>query len=272
MHTRSAPPPANLARTAPRCVLTPLHAGLVQSDGALAIEACNVLAELGRREIPLVVLSSRSAAELRQLYADVGATGWIVYEHGAAVARVPGDDVFVHPRVVQRAEILGAIAAARAAGARVHALEWPADRDAARATGLEGVHLEAFLARRYGVCVASRDDTGAELREALRSEPHLDVVPVARARGLFVVQGRHSPADALPAVWRELGEAASPTLALASDTDGFELLAGADEAWIIAGLEGPHPALVSALPSARVSATPGAAGWAAAVREALGLD
>ena len=85
----SEPPPPPM--TTPRLVATDLDGTLVRTDGSVSPATREVLAELDRRGVPVVIVTARPIRWMDDLWPLVGRHGLAVVSNGAAVVEVRAD-------------------------------------------------------------------------------------------------------------------------------------------------------------------------------------
>jgi Cof subfamily protein (haloacid dehalogenase superfamily) len=77
--------------TEPRLVATDLDGTLVRTDGSVSPATRDVLAELDRRGVPVVIVTARPIRWMDDLWPIVGRHGLVIVSNGAAVVEVSRD-------------------------------------------------------------------------------------------------------------------------------------------------------------------------------------
>ena len=243
-------------------------------DGRYGFEAAApALAELRRRGIPLVLLTSKTAAETLRAQERLGIRDPFAVENGGALyfprGYFPGTVADAFPRGEHLMLPLARPLQGGLPGTR--GFRDMSDAEVADATGLP---LEdAALARRR------------EFDEAFSCPPELEprLPALAAERCLRVTRGGrfwhlHGDSDKGRAlrrlrdlyVWRDLDVR---VLALGDGPNDLPMLLEADVAVAVRRPDGlPDPSLVAAIPRLIVSDVPGPAGWSAAVLSILSRE
>lgn len=242
---------------------------------------------LAQRGVPVVLCSSKTRMEMRALARDMHLDAPLIVENGGGVwlpvsweAHLPDearpvDDgwlVVLGTRTARLRPVLADVAAA--AGTTLRGFgDMPVEEVASR-TGLP-LELAALAAQReFSEPFVAESDVSMERLDA-----------VARHHGLQVTRGGRffhliGPSDKGRAVrivsgWLGAG-AVGTTLGFGDAPNDLPLLLAVDTAVIVPRPDGtPHPALVAALPHARIAPAPGPQGWNAAAlewMEGLGHD
>jgi mannosyl-3-phosphoglycerate phosphatase len=252
-------------------------------DFAPARPALDALRERG---VPLVLVSSKTRAEMEPLAEEIGAAGPLVVENGGAVVARRGSvapwppwggaegDRAVLVLGVTRDRLLEELpAVASEAGVRVRPFAAMSVAEVAALTGLSEEQAALAMRREYDepfVVEDRRDrDPGVDSR--------LD--RAARGRGLRVTHGGRvhhltGPADkglavtALVHGWP--GGIAGDVVGLGDAANDLELLLAVDRPILMPRPDGSvEPALAARLRGAERAPFPGPAGWSAAVLAAL---
>jgi mannosyl-3-phosphoglycerate phosphatase len=262
-------------------VATDLDASLLDEQTYSWSAAGAALDELRRRGGLLVLASSKTCVEMRQLASELGFLSPLIVENGGALV-VPDGLLAREPPAARREPggwrvelgwrrpALVAALAEIAAEQRVTVRGF-ASMDASTVARQTGLSLEAAtraMAREY--------DEPFLLDESPRVD---EVAAAALRRGLRVTRGGrflHLIAGSdkgralriLIETLRAEGQLFT-SLALGDSPNDAELLASAERAVIIPRASGPDPALAAAVPRASVAPLPGPAGWNAAVLTVL---
>lgn len=242
-----------------RAVLTDLDGTLLEPDGRLGAEARAALDELAGAGVPVLPVTSKTAAEVAWLLAQLGLAGPAGFENGAGV--LGGDGVARLSRTAVPIEVLRRVAdhLRAATGAPARTIEELADAELEAITGLAGSELER--ARRRQATLPLVVDGSWD--EVLRVKAPPEVVLVRGNRFLHL-QGRHAKADVVPALLAAV-PGAGAVVACGDAPNDLELLGTGDVAVIVPSARGAHPVLRAALPGARVASAPHGRGWALAV-------
>lgn len=243
-------------------VFTDLDGTLLDHDSYSHADAAPALAELKRRGVPVVLASSKTAAEIARLHAELGL--------GDAPAIVENGAGFLDPSGPQHADtsdytriraVLGALPTALRA--KFRGFGDLTDADVAEATGLPPE--QARLARRRchsepGLWTGTDAERAAFIDALAARGIH------ARAGGRFLTLslGR-TKADAMRELTARLG--ARTTIALGDAPNDAEMLQTADFGVIVRNDNAPPMPDMPAGPPGRIrrTARPGPAGWNDAV-------
>jgi len=239
-------------------------------DFAPARPALDALREAG---VPLVLVSSKTRAEMEPLADAIGAKGPFVVENGSAVIQSERDrDVLVLGTTRDRLlDLLPVVA--REAGIRVRPFAAMSVAEVAALTGLPPEQAALALRREY--------DEPFVVEEPPGRDPEVDerLDRAARGRGLRVTHGGRvhhltGPADkgqalrALAHAWP--GGLRGDVVGLGDAANDVTLLLAADRPILMPRPDGSlDPVLAARLPAAERAPGPGPAGWAAAVLAAL---
>jgi mannosyl-3-phosphoglycerate phosphatase len=252
-------------------------------DFAPARPALDALREAG---VPLVLVSSKTRAEMEPLAEAIGTRGPLVVENGGAVV-APRDAAAAWPLWPQaegdravlvlgvtRDRLLAELpAVAEAAGVRVRPFAAMSVADVATLTGLPAEQAALALRREYDEPFVVEDPPGRD--------PDVDerLGRAARGRGLRVTHGGRVHHLAGPAhkgqALRTLvnawpGGLRGEVVGLGDAANDVELLLAVDRPILMPRADGSlDPALAGRLPAAERAPGPGPAGWAAAVLAAL---
>jgi mannosyl-3-phosphoglycerate phosphatase len=229
-----------------------------------------MIAALGRRGIPVIPCTSKTADEVRRFQRQAGLRGPAIVENGGAVLLerdAPERDLGLGaPSDVLATALADLSASLQLPLTALVAME---AREVTALTGLEGEALQLALARRWSMPFLPPPE---ELWPALRR--------AAAARGLKVLQGNRLAhlisADtdkglALATLKRTLAPPDCRVLALGDSPNDLALLDAADVAVVVPGSSGPHPDLRPGLAQGRyrLAPAPHGRGWAAAVGAVL---
>lgn len=250
-------------------------------DFAPARPALDALRERG---VPLVLLSSKTRAEMEPLADAIGATGPLVVENGGAVVAPKGaawppwgrpeGDRAVLVLGVTRDRLLEELpVVANEAGVRVRPFAAMSVAEVAALTGLPEAQAALAMRREY--------DEPFVVEDHPRRDPDLDarLDRAARVRGLRVTHGGRvhhltGPADKGQAVRAVVhgwpGGVTGDVVGLGDAANDLELLLAVDRPILMPRPDGSvDPALAARLRGRERAPFPGPAGWSAAVLAAL---
>lgn len=246
-----------------RAILTDLDGTLLEPDGTLHPEAAAVVRALTDRSIPLLPVTSKTAAEVAWWLEELGLAGPGGFENGAGLV-----DLVRGPRLAPHAVPLESLRSVaedlrRATGVPVRTLEELADAELSALTALTGEALARARARLATLPLAVDEAWDDALRGVAPAH-----VRLVRGNRFLHLQGHHCKADLVPAL---LAAAAGEGVVVACGDapNDRELLRAGQLAIVVPSRQGPHPALLAALPDARVAPAPHGRGWAAAVAHLL---
>ncbi len=218
---------------------------------------------LTNRSIPLLPVTSKTAAEVAWWLEELGLAGPGGFENGAGLV-----DVARGPRLVPHAVPLESLRSVaedlrRATGAPLRTLEELADAELSALTALTGEALARARARLATLPLVVEERWDDVLRRA--APPPVRLV---RGNRFLHLQGHHSKADLVPAL---LAAAAGEGVVVACGDapNDRELLGAGQLAIVVPSRQGPHPDLLAALPDAKVAPAPHGRGWAAALADLL---
>lgn len=242
-----------------RAVLTDLDGTLLEPDGRLGAEARAALDELAGAGVPVLPVTSKTAAEVAWLLSRLGLAGPAGFENGAGV--LGRDGVTRLSLAAVPVEALRGVAdhLRAATGAPARTIEELDDAELEAITGLAGAELERARCRQATLPLVVDNSWDEALRA--RTPPELVLV---RGNRFLHLHGRHVKADVVPAL---LAAVPGPgaVVACGDAPNDLELLSSGDVAVIVPSAQGPHPVLRAALPGARVAPAPHGRGWALAV-------
>ena len=252
-------------------------------DFAPARPALDALREMG---VPLVLVSSKTRAEMEPLADAIGATGPLVVENGGAVVAPKGapaawppwgraeGDRAVLVLGVTRDRLLEALpVVASEAGVRVRPFAAMSVAEVVALTGLPEAQAALAMRREY--------DEPFVVEDHPRQDPDLDarLDRAARGRGLRVTHGGRvhhltGPADKGQAVRAVVhgwpGGVTGDVVGLGDAANDLELLLAVDRPILMPRPDGSvDPALAARLLGSERAPFPGPAGWSAAVLAAL---
>ena len=252
-------------------------------DFAPALPALGALRERG---VPLVLVSSKTRAEMEPLADAIGTAGPLVVENGGAVV-APKDAVAAWPPWgraagdravlvlgVTRGRLLAELpAVAHEAGVRVRPFASMSVAEVAALTGLSAGQAALAMQREYDEPFVVEDPPGRDPAVDARLDR------AARGCGLRVTHGGRvhhltGPADkgqavrALVHAWP--GGVGGDVVGLGDAGNDLALLLAVDRPIIVPHPDGSFdPALAARLPAAERAPGPGPAGWARAVLAVL---
>jgi mannosyl-3-phosphoglycerate phosphatase len=224
---------------------------------------------LRRADVPLVLCSSKTRAEMEPLAAAIGVPGPLVVENGGAIV-VPGGAVLVLG--VGRDRLLEELpAVAREAGVRVRSFAEMSVVEVSALTGLPGDQAVLAMRREYDEPFVVEDPPGRDVEVDVRLER------AAGAHGLRVTHGGRlhhltGPTDkgeALRAIVRA-APADGDVVGLGDAANDLPLLLAVARPIVMPRPDGTlDPALARRLRGVERAPGPGPAGWSAAVLAVL---
>ncbi len=252
-------------------VATDLDGTLLDRETYDFAPARPALEALRERGVPLVLVSSKTRAEMEPLADAIGATGPLVAENGGALV-MPGGAVLALG--VRRDRLLAELPAVTAeAGVRARPFASMSVAEVAALTGLSAEQAALAMRREYDEPFVVEDPRGHDPGVGARLDR------AARARGLRVTHGGRvhhltGPVDkgqALRAIihaWP--GGVAGDVVGLGDAANDLALLLAVDRPVVVPRPDGSvDPALATRLPAAERAPGPGPAGWASAVLAVL---
>jgi mannosyl-3-phosphoglycerate phosphatase len=244
------------------------------------------LEALRGREVPLVLVSSKTRAEMESLAERIGATGPLVVENGGAVVaregavaawppwgHAEGDRAVLVLGVARRRLLEELPAVARDAGVRVRPFAVMSVAEVAALTGLSDEQAALALQREYDEPFVVEDPPAHDPERDARLDR------AARRRGLRVTHGGRlhhltGPADkgqavrAVVHVWP--GGIHGDVVGLGDAANDLPLLLAVDRPIVMPLPDGSiDAALAGSLGDAERAPEPGPAGWSAAVLAVL---
>ncbi|MFI5181638.1 MAG: HAD-IIB family hydrolase [Thermoanaerobaculia bacterium] len=245
-------------------VLTDLDGTLLEGDGSLGAEAKRVVASLRVRGVPVVPMTSKTEAELREWLTALDAGGFGSFENGAGVV-TPGGTT-IHPGALPVARLREILEEVRGAtGVDAPAIDEIPRPELARLTGLTGRALETALRREYDLPFLPPAGGKEKIQRVLEGCEEIRLT----AGGIFWhLTGPHDKGDGARTL---LAKVARPGLVIglgdAANDIGF--LSIADVPVLVPGPSGVAPALRAAFPRARIAPSCAGTGWARAVEGLL---
>lgn len=242
-----------------RAVLTDLDGTLLEPDGRLGAEARAALDELAGAGVPVLPVTSKTAAEVGWLLGQLGLAGPAGFENGAGVLGRDGNARLL-PAAVP-VELLRHVAERlrTATGAPIRSIEELEDAELAAITGLVGEELERARRRQATLPLVVDERWDESLRCAKPPE-----VVLVRGNRFLHLQGRHAKADVVPELLAAVpGE--GMVVACGDAPNDIELLRTGNVAVIVPSRHGANARLRAALPEARLAPAAHGRGWALAV-------
>jgi mannosyl-3-phosphoglycerate phosphatase len=249
-------------------VVTDLDGTLLDHGGVLGEGARAAIGELRQRGIPVVPLTSKTEAELREFLSELDLGGIGSFENGAGV--VGADGVVVSGKAVPAAELSARLAElARLTGLRLTpAAELPAE-EICRITGFPAERIAPMLARAFSLPFLAPDGVAEALGDSARQLP---ATRLTRGGQFWHLSGDHGKEDAVEFLLRA-GLVSRPLLGLGDAPNDAGFLALCDVAVLVPRASGEvDPVLLAAAPAGRLAPFPAGRGWAAAVADLLGED
>lgn len=245
-------------------VLTDLDGTLLSRDGRLGPDARRVLRVLSVLKVPVVPLTSKTEAELREWLREIDAGSVGAFENGAGIVTPAGVEIF--PEAVGVGELREVLEELRRQlQVPISTLDELPDTTLTAITGLTAEALGRARLRAFDLPFVASDAAAERVRAALREAPRIRLT----AGGYFWhLHGRHDKADAarrILALVRNAGR--SVGLGDAPNDAGF--LALVDVPVLVPGPFGIDSRLAKALPGARHAPTTDGKGWGAAVQALL---
>lgn len=248
-----------------RAVFSDLDGTMLEPDGSILPEAAAAVRALRSRRIPLCVVTSKTAAEIRLLRNEIGLDTPAGFENGAGVLETSGR-ARLH-RAAVPIDTLRAVAARLREGCSAPLVTFDelSSAELTALTGLAGAHLEAARQRAATLPLVVEPDWDERLTEGLPRDPDVRLV---RGNRFLHLQGRHDKSATVELLLADLpGQGVVVTCG--DSPNDLGLLAAGSIAVVVPGAGGPHPELVNRLPDAMVAPRPHGAGWAAAITALL---
>lgn len=247
-------------------VFTDLDGTLLDANDFSFAAAVPAIERLKAARIPLVPVTSKTAAEIIPLAEKLGLTGPAIVESGGAIASLEGGSWVVTPLGVPVEQIRARVPGIEArCKAKLSLFSKMGDAEAGRTSGLSGVALGRARQRQFDepfilvegdlACVArAAEEVGLVVREGARFH-HL-CGPVTKGEAVCRLLATFAERPRVIA----LGDA---------PMDG-EFLALADFPVIVRGPDGhPNAALLAGVPDAMVTGEPAPRGWCDAINSIL---
>ena len=233
--------------------------------------ALPALAELRRREIPVVLASSKTRAEMEPLARLLGLRAPMIIENGGALLLPSGDDAYETATFGLDAVALAIAlrAMSREIGSRLVGFSSLTSAQIARLTGL-GIGAAALAGQRDYDEPFLLDDE--RLLAPLQASATRRGLRITRGGRFFHLTGNADKGMALRALlsrWAGTDQPAE-TVGLGDAENDLSLLQAVDRPILVPGKSGRVDAvLASTLPAAECAPFPGPAGWNAAILTVL---
>ncbi|MFT4263762.1 MAG: HAD family hydrolase [Nocardioides sp.] len=239
------------AATTPRLVATDLDGTLVRSDGSVSAYTASVLAELDRRDVPVVFVTGRPLRWAREVFPYVGSHGLAIVTNGALVWDVAADGPCLERMIP--AEVALAVAGTLRESMpdvlfSVETVEgWSTETGHTHGRRLPPVRedrLERILAQPVLKLLARRDGANPDQFVAAATELVGDVVEVTHSSfPLLEISARGvTKASTLKMVCDDLGVAAADVVAFGDMPNDLPMLTWAGLSYAMADA---HPQVVS---------------------------
>lgn len=249
----------------PALIVTDLDGTILEPDGTLPPETRRAVRHLVATGIPVCLVTSKTAAEVQPILAELGIATPAGVENGAVVLTGDEQVQWVHGALPYARLLVLAAELKHRSGISFRTLPELDDQELGALTGLPPERVGA-VRQRLATCplvVPPSEDN--RLRAFAPAGTSL-----VRGNRFLHFQGQHSKASALPTLRAAVGHPAGPIVALGDAPNDRELLLAADIPIVVPGPAGPRPELVREVPHARVAPAPHGRGWAAAIRDLLG--
>jgi mannosyl-3-phosphoglycerate phosphatase len=254
-------------------IATDLDGSLLDTESYSFEEARPALRILAERVIPLVLASSKTAAEMVPLARSLSLDTALIVENGGAVL-VPckepqaGFSKLVlgasHETILQALSEIG-----EESGAKLRALSSLDPAEVARLTGLSASAAELALTREYDEPFLLEDETTAAVLERAAERRGLRLT---RGGRFWHLTGKTDKGKALRALLRHYAAEGRrfQTIGLGDAGNDLSLLQAVDRPIVIPREPGRlDPALREALAAAELAPAPGPVGWNAAILAVL---
>jgi mannosyl-3-phosphoglycerate phosphatase family protein len=246
-----------------RAVLTDLDGTLLEPDGSLCPEGAEALRALRARGVAVLPVTSKTAAEVRQLLDRFDLPGPGGFENGAGVVDRRGVATLTEAAVPVEELRLAADGLRRATTAPLRTLDELRDRDLTALVGLVGDDVVRMRQRQATLPLLVDERWDEALRGAAPS--HLQLV---RGNRFLHLQGRHAKADVAAQLLATV-PGGGLVVALGDAPNDLELLRCGDLAVIVPSAAGVNQTLRAALPEAVIAPAPHGRGWAGVIQQAL---
>ncbi|QSP93423.1 HAD-IIB family hydrolase [Marinobacter salinisoli] len=247
-------------------VISDLDGTLLNHDNYRWEAAGPALERLRQADIPLVLNSSKTAPEVRQVRADLGNQAPFIVENGAAVVIPPqtfgNPDEEVMNFGASRARVLAVLGSLRQGGAQFRGFNDLSAEALADITGLDVASAERAKDR-LGTEPLLWDGTDAEL-EAFRAGLEAENLRLVQGGRFFHAMGVFDKADGarflLDKYREQYGDQPLVAIALGDSPNDQHMLESADIPVVIRGVHSDEVQLPSARHAMR-SIKPGPEGW-----------
>lgn len=267
----------------PTLVFTDLDGTLLNHDDYSYLNAKPALAELDKLNIPLILVSSKTAPEMLKLRQELGNKAPLVAENGSLImipeklladlgievdARSISEGYYYDYKGVTREQILQVLSDLKS-DYRFTGFAWMTTEEIVQATGLSVEDAELAAERKASEPILWRDQE-EQLPEfiELLEERKLRVVKGGR---FYHVMGQCDKGDAVASLTKRYEHfyGATPfTIALGDSPNDLDMLKQVDAAIVVPHKDGTYME-DDALQNARHAPDEGAAGWNRAVLEVL---
>lgn len=255
----------------PWLLFTDLDGTLLDARDFSCDAARPTLRRLHEREVPVVLVTSKTLAEVVRLSEELGLDGPAVVESGGAIARRDGAGWSVAGRGLMASRIEELVPEIeRRSGARLRLFSEMPEADAVRLSGLSGGALDVARRRQFDVPFTT-DAPVEKIAEAAESLG-LTVQTGGRFHHLC---GRCGKADAVREIVAETTRRLERTplvIALGDSAMDAEFVALADVRIAVPRPDGSVDPVLAAVPLVRIAPAPGPEGWSAAVDALLDDD
>jgi mannosyl-3-phosphoglycerate phosphatase len=244
-------------------IFTDLDGTLLEEDGSLAAASRAEIDRLRAKDIPVVPLTSKTRRELARWLEilDAGHAG--AFENGAGILRKGESEVL--PGALPVRGLRGVLEALRREiGLPLFSFEEIPDGSMNRLTGLSPGEAEAARDREFDLPFVAPADAAAALT-SLRLPPG---VRLTRGGRFWHLSGAHDKGDACRLLAARLG--GGPTIGLGDAPNDAPFLRLVDQSILLPRAGGIDAELAALVPRAACARAASGAGWAAAVRAALG--
>ena len=247
-----------------RAIFTDLDGTLLEPDGSLRAEASAEIQRLSASDIPVCLVTSKTAAEVVALLARLRLATPAGFENGAGIVLADGSMV-LEPAAITVAELRREVIRLRAR-CRVpfRTLDELGDDELVSITELPATALAAMRDRQATLPLVVVPMWDRRLRASLPARPRMRLL---RGNRFLHLQGDHDKTTVMRLLLSRLPPRDGVVISLGDSPNDFELLAEAEIAVIVPSATGPSPELVRKIPHARVAPHPHGLGWVMAVRQ-----